>query len=323
MDAIHNRIPLPLFPAPYPDECLYSIFCRYHQRSGNATERFTIVQLFGGYRTFNSSVLSPYRLYCSDRWYHPDTGISSRKLMMENTAYQYYSLHIWSWKKSAYLSIASGSKEPQASTLSLSHEISSKDCLCFCPECAEEDRRLFGETYWHILPQINGIEYCPVHKCRIIKSRVRRNSIWWHIFPANEAVTEQVPASTAHDSHTIQNYLDLAEDSDWMLHHGASLDYNDVETEMAHDVAKRTHNDNHRNVSLYHSFALQYLHKLIDQNVSSTFLKEMMRCSKVEQPTQLKFLLGSYAVKLLEIRCLYGSVENLYKKLNEDRKVLS
>lgn len=86
--------PLPLFPAPYPGESLYSVFCRYHQRSGNCSETVTITQLFGGYLTLHSALLTPYRLNYFDRWYDPATGITREKLMMEHSAYQCGQLNV-------------------------------------------------------------------------------------------------------------------------------------------------------------------------------------------------------------------------------------
>src|SRR5205085_11862301 len=35
--------------------------------------------------------------------------------------------------------------------------------LRFCPSCVIEDRDKYGETYWHRLHQISGVEICPRH----------------------------------------------------------------------------------------------------------------------------------------------------------------
>ena len=35
--------------------------------------------------------------------------------------------------------------------------------LRFCPECAQEDRAAFGETYWHRLHQLHGVDACAHH----------------------------------------------------------------------------------------------------------------------------------------------------------------
>jgi len=35
--------------------------------------------------------------------------------------------------------------------------------LRFCPLCAQEDKKQFGESYWHRLHQLPGVEVCPTH----------------------------------------------------------------------------------------------------------------------------------------------------------------
>ncbi|EAQ6061414.1 transposase, partial [Salmonella enterica] len=38
---------LSFFPTPYPDELMYSVFARYHARSGNVSFKSTLQDLFG------------------------------------------------------------------------------------------------------------------------------------------------------------------------------------------------------------------------------------------------------------------------------------
>lgn len=44
--------------------------------------------------------------------------------------------------------------------------------LRFCPICVSEDRERFGESYWHRLHQLQGMNCCNIHKCRLIDSSV-------------------------------------------------------------------------------------------------------------------------------------------------------
>lgn len=315
--------PLPLFPAPYPGESLYSVFCRYHQRAGNRTDRETIFQLFGSYKGLLSSLLSPYRLHCCRRWYDLATGIDSRKLMLQNTAFQYYSLFLWYWKKETYQRIAEGCQEPQKSAIFLTRDICRKTFLCYCPDCIKEDRQLYGETYWHMLPQIDGIQYCPRHGCRIAESNIRRQDIQWHLFPANVFLnSESGTVLSEHDPQTKQNYLELAEDSEWMLKNGAAFDGETVQKHMAQKISKRIETRRRQEVSLYHDYILQYLKKLLIGNVTPVFLEEMMSVYRIENFSTgyWRFLLSSYAVRLIEIRCLYGGVKNLYQELLNDKQ---
>ncbi len=44
--------------------------------------------------------------------------------------------------------------------------------LKFCPMCAAEDRRQFGEAYWHRLHQLRNMQVCPKHNCKLADSSV-------------------------------------------------------------------------------------------------------------------------------------------------------
>jgi len=34
-----------------------------------------------------------------------------------------------------------------------------------CPLCVKEDRERYGETYWHLSHQLQGIDVCHKHGC--------------------------------------------------------------------------------------------------------------------------------------------------------------
>src|SRR5258708_36250857 len=36
--------------------------------------------------------------------------------------------------------------------------------LRFCPACVRKDRATFGETYWHRMHHLPGIDVCPQHR---------------------------------------------------------------------------------------------------------------------------------------------------------------
>jgi len=51
-----------------------------------------------------------------------------------------------------------------------------KRYLRYCPECAKEDREKYGETYWHRLHQMMGVNVCTKHKCYLVDSEVAISS---------------------------------------------------------------------------------------------------------------------------------------------------
>ena len=40
----------------------------------------------------------------------------------------------------------------------------------YCPLCAADERKNYGETYWHRLHQIYELPVCPVHKCFLVNT---------------------------------------------------------------------------------------------------------------------------------------------------------
>lgn len=48
--------------------------------------------------------------------------------------------------------------------------------LKYCPLCAADDRKQYGEAYWHRKHQIRNMNVCNKHKCRLVKSTVPAKS---------------------------------------------------------------------------------------------------------------------------------------------------
>lgn len=44
--------------------------------------------------------------------------------------------------------------------------------LKYCPICADDDRRQYGEAYWHRVHQIRNMQICTKHNCRLVNSAV-------------------------------------------------------------------------------------------------------------------------------------------------------
>ena len=84
---------LPLFPSPYPGESFYSILCRYHVRSGNASDWHTSSQLFGYNSSLMSTLLTPFHLEMIRYWTPPVSGLDPRDMLHQNTAYDLYSIN--------------------------------------------------------------------------------------------------------------------------------------------------------------------------------------------------------------------------------------
>src|SRR5260370_16965672 len=59
----------------------------------------------------------------------------------------------------------------------MASHVSLPQWLRFCSRCVEEDRRRFGECYWHRIHQVPGVEICPLHKVWVRNSAVRMQNV--------------------------------------------------------------------------------------------------------------------------------------------------
>ena len=224
---------LPLFPTPYPGESLYSILCRYHVRIGNASAWYTAGQLFGYNSSLGSTLLSPYHLDKVRFWFAPGTPVTAELLMQYHTAFPLYALTAWRDDLLRMRRMISG--ETRSTTYPRwvqSRLVHQSGFLRYCPECYAVQKKLYGEGYWQILPQVDGVEYCPVHGTRIRDSRVPQKSIRHMFIPASEAL--EIPSyaaqsmeearRTEHSGEEKEFFILLARGMDWLQQNGSSYE---------------------------------------------------------------------------------------------------
>lgn len=218
---------LSCFPTPYPDECFYSIFCRYYVRSGISSPQAATKLFFGGDRSLlASTVYFPRKLERLDYWVSPDSGITGKKLICEHTAYPYHSIsHINTVYQQMENVIRDGIPEEGIDSLirrmvSKSKYTSAGQYLRYCPECAREDVEKYGESYWHRLPQLPGVKFCPKHGCSIKNSHAPFEEMRVRIYPASYVLRNIADRTESRNLEYKEEYLSIAKETEWLLEHG-------------------------------------------------------------------------------------------------------
>ena len=161
------------FPTIYPDELLYSQLARYHARSGNLAYIFTAEQLFQ-FKTVRPDV-EFLNAYTPDVLSILTSTMSLKDLIMKHTMFPYYGRFLRSERRmEAFDSLVSMRTDyrrllpiPKNKTIRY---------LRYCPVCVQDDRERFGETYWHRVHQMVGVDVCPSHHCRLVDSTIQTNS---------------------------------------------------------------------------------------------------------------------------------------------------
>lgn len=210
---------LSFFPTPYPDEILYSVFARYHIRSGNTSPRVTTSELFNSPSTLVRADL-PYSLDTLVKNLPLKTKYTSCGLIKQHTLYPFYAVFLPEDRASLLMEfmrlqyggsihkrvgIAASSAEPQR-------------YFRFCSLCFVEDQDKYGEAYWHRLHQTPGVLVCPVHAVALNDSLVPITGNNRHEYSA--ATLENCPLGAqkeTYSNNTLQKLLLLTNSISWLM----------------------------------------------------------------------------------------------------------
>ena len=181
------------FPTPYPDELLYSQLARYYTKSGYMAYTYAAEELF------TSKTVRPDMEFVNT--YTPDAlriitrDMTMEEVVLKHTMFPYYGRFLpLERRQRAFQSLVSMQGNYHNLLPIPTRKTNVARCLRYCPICAENDRQKYGETYWHRIHQMIGMNACPVHGCRLIDSSV---VISGKLPPMLKSAEEIVPASIA------------------------------------------------------------------------------------------------------------------------------
>lgn len=213
------------FPDPYPDELIYSLCARFHRRMQFPNLKVTLHELFSS-SCSTATIDLPCHLGNLISKLPPNHRYSDDKLIDEHTLLPFFSQFL-PHKRTIQLREdmrGSGGLKIHKTAGLMASRIPTPRWLCFCPLCIDEDRKLVGQTYWHRLHQIPGVEVCAVHNTFLESSKARRDASRNNIqfIPAEEAVRLN---KVRHLDQSIGDHrvlLKIARDAAWLLNHPIS-----------------------------------------------------------------------------------------------------
>lgn len=172
-------------PEIYPDELVYSWFCRYYVHSGCLTHKMAMEDIL--YKRCNNPSKEFLGHLQPDLLEKIQTMFPTEKLILEHTMFPQYARFIpLRQKKNALYHLAHDFCDVHHLFSILPRSDADRN-MKYCPLCAEEDRKVYGETYWHRIHQIRNLQICPVHECMLILSEVTAKSEQTFTFcPAEE-----------------------------------------------------------------------------------------------------------------------------------------
>lgn len=179
-------------PEIYPDELVYSWFCRYYVHSGCLTHKTALQEILYN-RCNNPSKeflghLNP-QMSAALQQYYP-----IENLVLYNTMFPQYARFIsLDQKKEALYHIEHDFCDAHHLFSILPRDDEDK-FMKYCPICVNEDRQQYGEMYWHRIHQIRNMQICTKHNCRLVNSAViAKSEQTFTLCPAESFVIQQKP----------------------------------------------------------------------------------------------------------------------------------
>ncbi|MGY5345903.1 TniQ family protein [Paenibacillus glucanolyticus] len=150
------------FSSPFPDEILYSVFARYHARSGNENIKKTMRDLFGSKTVCAVTDLPAHlnQLQISI----PGNAISVGTLLNKHTLLPYFRPFMPVERYELILEqLIYGNGQSVFMKMGLpASGVTKPEVLRYCPACVSFDRKEYGAAYWHRSHQLTGVFICPI-----------------------------------------------------------------------------------------------------------------------------------------------------------------
>lgn len=200
-------------PIIYPDELVYSWFCRYYVHSGCFSHKMALQELYCKKSDYlNKEFIGNLN---HDAMEQINKIYPMDELVLNHTMYPQYARFIpLGQKKEALYRLGHEPCDVHHLFCVLPRN-EGEQYLKFCPVCAKEDRETYGETYWHRKHQIRNMSICTKHKCRLKESSVLVKSEQSFTFCSAESYIGNEEADLESDPLVIQfaSYLDLVFDA--------------------------------------------------------------------------------------------------------------
>ena len=280
------------YPDLHPDELLYSGHARYAHSVRYPNLKNMIDELFGSRHIIASIAFASHLQYFVTQQPQPDR-FTTDSLITEHTLLPFYAPFLPQDRVEQLTRDMCGTNGPgvymrvglMAST------IPSPQYLQYCPECSKEDKRHFGEMYWHRQHQIPGVLVCHIHNVWLEHSSVQiHNRKTRHQFVAAEEALRLIHSSRPMEapSHLFDTLLFIAKGAAWLLQQKEfSPGLESLRTAYTRALASRdlaTYSERIRMTELQEAFVayypdnvLSYLHCTLDRQSPDNWLARLVR----------------------------------------------
>lgn len=161
-------------PEIYPDELVYSWFCRYYIHTSSLTHKMALQEILYA-RCNNPSKefighLNPATAKLLQRLFIMD------ELIINHTMYPQYARFIPLQQKIKAIYHIGYDFCDTHHLFAILPRTQTDSHLKYCPLCIQEDRANYEEAYWHRQHQIRNMSICQKHKCLLVDSDITAKS---------------------------------------------------------------------------------------------------------------------------------------------------
>ncbi|MFL5628670.1 MAG: TnsD family transposase [Ktedonobacteraceae bacterium] len=212
------------WPDPWPGELFYSICARFSERVRYPSRRSIITELFGTENAI-ACVGLPSHLSYFIAQLPPSSNLDAERIIDEHTLLPFFAPFLPPERHIRLRQDMCSSNGPAIHMLAglMASHVPLPQWLRFCPRCVEEDRRRFGECYWHRIHQVPGVEICPLHKVWVRNSVVPAYNVKtrYAFISAESAICEAKPEEIDENEQFFEILFALGLDAQWLLNQRA------------------------------------------------------------------------------------------------------
>ena len=210
---------LSLFPEPFPDELLYSICARFWRRLRYPNGRRVSHRLAGTLHSL-SVVDLPTRLgHLADSI--PDPSLTADRLIQRHTLFPLYAPFQTPTQRQLLRRdmLANGGPRIHFRAGIMAGRVRPPSYLRYCPRCDRVNMQQHGELYWQRLHQVPGVEVCPLHRCWLQFSSVRRRDRFhrYSFVPASQNGRHSAAQGIDDRDPAHLTLLQIAREAQWLL----------------------------------------------------------------------------------------------------------
>ena len=159
------------FPEIYSDELLYSQLARYYAQSGYTAYRYAAEDLY-----INKTVRPDIEFlngFTNDALLKITQFMPMETIVENHTMFSYYSRFVpVERRNNAFQSLVTMQGNYKNLLVIPKRKTDKNRYVRYCPLCAIDDRKNYGETYWHREHQMQGVDICSIHGCYLNDSNL-------------------------------------------------------------------------------------------------------------------------------------------------------